>query len=460
MSEKKRALVVDDSKSARLVLRRMLERHDLAVDTVESAGQALDFLIHHRPDAIFMDHMMPGMDGFEAVKAIKNNPATATIPVMMYTSKGGDLYLGQARALGAVGVLPKTVAPGELFESLQKIGLVKDRRAESRKPAEEGASERSEDIGKRTITPRPITPFAEPGMQNSQLGLDAAELDDHIRNLLEEQRVEIRKDMLLSMDTVSKQTGNRLNKELNETLDALKQGLPWIQTPSLVPTIVLGVLLLVSMIWNFSTHRHEGDEASAISAANTVRAASEQLAGQAEQQAEARQLDTGDLLNKVWQMAGWAINQELLYPFDEVALDMQRADMIEQLLIRLSEIGYTGKVILETHVGEFCLLGDQEAGFRLPTPELTVDQCDFIGNPVQPTDLPAAHQSLRFANFVNSTPLLREGELAMEVVAASRTEPLVEYPDKSAETTARVWNEVAAKNNRVVVFLQPESGGS
>ena len=36
-----------------------------------------------------MDHMMPGMDGFQAVRAIKTNPATATIPIMMYTSQAG-----------------------------------------------------------------------------------------------------------------------------------------------------------------------------------------------------------------------------------------------------------------------------------------------------------------------------------------------------------------------------------
>ena len=65
----------------------------------------------HRPDVIFMDHMMPGMDGFQAVQAIKNNPRTATIPIMMYTSQEGELYVGQARALGAVGVLPKQVKP-------------------------------------------------------------------------------------------------------------------------------------------------------------------------------------------------------------------------------------------------------------------------------------------------------------------------------------------------------------
>jgi CheY-like chemotaxis protein len=455
MSKQKRALVVDDSKSARLVLRRMLEKHDLAVDTVESAGQALDFLIHHRPDVIFMDHMMPGMDGFEAVKAIKNNPQTATIPVMMYTSKGGDLYLGQARALGAVGVLPKTVAPAELFESLRKIGLVKERRSEPRTLDEEDASERAEDIKTRSISPPPGAPFMEPGMQDSAKSLNAAQLDTHLRSLLEEQRVEIRKDMLLSMDTVSQQTNNRLNKELDEKLDAFKQQLPPVQTPSMVPTIALAGLLLVSLIWNFSMHRQHEQATSAVSAGNDVEASSQQEAEQTISKLEALQAETVALLSKSWQLTSWAINQELLYPYDEIALDGARADMVEQLLTRLFETGYTGKVILHTHAGEFCLLGDQETGFRLPPPDITVDQCEFIGNPVQAADLPAAHQSLSFANFVNSTPLLNEGQLTMEVVAASRADPLYAYPDKPEGPTAQVWNEVAAKNNRVVIILEP-----
>jgi CheY-like chemotaxis protein len=169
MSKQKRALVVDDSKSARLVLRRMLEKHGIAVETVESARAALDFLSNQRPDVIFMDHMMPGMDGFEAVRAIKTNPQTATIPVMMYTSKGGDLYLGQARALGAVGVLPKTVAPAELFESLQRIGLVEDRRDSPRTLDDEAASERAEDLPAAAM---PAARFMEPGMRQPAGTLD------------------------------------------------------------------------------------------------------------------------------------------------------------------------------------------------------------------------------------------------------------------------------------------------
>ena len=107
----KRALVVDDSKSARVILSRMLEKYDIEVDMAESAEQAIEYLRHDRPDAIFMDHLMPGMDGLQAVKTIKSNPQTAMIPIMMYTSQEGELYVGQARALGAMGVLPKQVRP-------------------------------------------------------------------------------------------------------------------------------------------------------------------------------------------------------------------------------------------------------------------------------------------------------------------------------------------------------------
>src|SRR5580693_5259351 len=110
----RRALVVDDSRSARAFLTRELERHELAVD----------YLATRRPDVIFMDHLMPGMDGFQAVQAIKNNPRTATIPIMMYTSQEGELYLSQARALGAIGVLPKQIKHADVSKALDQLHLL------------------------------------------------------------------------------------------------------------------------------------------------------------------------------------------------------------------------------------------------------------------------------------------------------------------------------------------------
>ena len=125
---RKSALVVDDSKSARVILSRMLEKYDIEVDMAESAEQAIEYLKTNRPDAIFMDHLMPGMDGLQAVQAIKGNPKTAMIPIMMYTSQEGELYVGQARALGAMGVLPKQVRPVDVSKVLYELHLLPDRR--------------------------------------------------------------------------------------------------------------------------------------------------------------------------------------------------------------------------------------------------------------------------------------------------------------------------------------------
>ncbi len=130
MTTGKRALIVDDSRSARVILSRMLEQHGMTVDTAESAEQALEYLQRSRPDVIFMDHLMPGMDGFQAVQTIKADPLTATIPLMMYTSQEGELYVSQARALGAVGVLPKTVRPVDVSRILYQLHLLPDRRTQ------------------------------------------------------------------------------------------------------------------------------------------------------------------------------------------------------------------------------------------------------------------------------------------------------------------------------------------
>src|SRR4026208_2307707 len=124
----KRALIVDDSLSARVILSRMLEHHGMAVDTAESAEQALEFLAQSRPDVIFMDHLMPGMDGVQAVQAIKGDPQNAAIPLMTYTAQEGELYVSQARALGAIGVLPKTVRPVDVSRVLYQLHLLPDPR--------------------------------------------------------------------------------------------------------------------------------------------------------------------------------------------------------------------------------------------------------------------------------------------------------------------------------------------
>lgn len=103
----KNALIVDDSRSAQIMLKRLLNKIHIESKVVDCAEDALAFLETHTPDIIFMDHMMPGIDGLEATSRIKANPRTADIPTIMYTSKDDADYQVQARNCGAQGVLPK-----------------------------------------------------------------------------------------------------------------------------------------------------------------------------------------------------------------------------------------------------------------------------------------------------------------------------------------------------------------
>ncbi len=112
------ALIVDDSKLARITLQRLLEKRNFQVRLAESASEALSLLETELPDIIFMDHLMPEIDGFEAMRRIKANPTTQHIPVVMCTGKEGTGdYDSEAKAIGAAATLSK---PPEL-EQLNQV---------------------------------------------------------------------------------------------------------------------------------------------------------------------------------------------------------------------------------------------------------------------------------------------------------------------------------------------------
>lgn len=101
------ALIVDDSKLARIALKKKLEQRGMQIVMAEDAKQALGVLEETPIDIVFMDHLMPEMDGFEATRQIKANQATTHLPVIMCSGKEKQGYLEEARAIGASNVLPK-----------------------------------------------------------------------------------------------------------------------------------------------------------------------------------------------------------------------------------------------------------------------------------------------------------------------------------------------------------------
>lgn len=127
-----RALIVDDSRTACAILARKLSNFGVESDRCFEGSAALEFLTSNTPDVIFMDHNMPGMDGLEVLKLIKENPDTQDIPVLMYTSNQDADYVEQAKAIGAVDVLPKELGSAYIHQALIKLELLPS----EEKPAE------------------------------------------------------------------------------------------------------------------------------------------------------------------------------------------------------------------------------------------------------------------------------------------------------------------------------------
>lgn len=110
MMRNMKALVVDDSKVGRLTMQKKLEAFGVGVDLAESGLEALNYLERNRPDMIFMDHMMPDLDGFEATRRIKAAPETRNIPVIIISGSDDDAFVRDARAVGALDAIAKPPA--------------------------------------------------------------------------------------------------------------------------------------------------------------------------------------------------------------------------------------------------------------------------------------------------------------------------------------------------------------
>lgn len=117
----KTALVVDDSKSARFALRRFLENHNYTVETAESAAEAYACLRGELPQVIFLDQVMPGINGFEALQHLKSQPRTREVPVVICSSNEGEAFNAEARAAGAAAVLQKPPSAEQLSRILRQL---------------------------------------------------------------------------------------------------------------------------------------------------------------------------------------------------------------------------------------------------------------------------------------------------------------------------------------------------
>ncbi len=118
----RRVLIIDDEDDIREVAQASLElMGDWEVLAEPSGAAGVRRAAEAHPDAILLDVMMPGMDGPATLEALRADPATRDIPVVLLTAKGRSAERSSLEALGTAGVLAKPFDPMALSDDLARI---------------------------------------------------------------------------------------------------------------------------------------------------------------------------------------------------------------------------------------------------------------------------------------------------------------------------------------------------
>lgn len=114
-------LVVDDDPQIVRVVEINLTQEGYQIRTAGDGEAALAAVREERPDLVILDVTMPRMDGFEALKRLKADPALADIPVIMLTARAEDEEVFEGYGTGAKWYLTKPFEPGELRRVVRQV---------------------------------------------------------------------------------------------------------------------------------------------------------------------------------------------------------------------------------------------------------------------------------------------------------------------------------------------------
>jgi twitching motility two-component system response regulator PilH len=114
-----KVLVCDDSTADRINLEGIVSNAGYTVVSASSGREALEKAKTEKPDLIFMDVLMPEVDGFAATRALQNDPATKHIPVVLVTSKGQKADRIWAQMQGAKDLVAKPYTSDQIVEQLR-----------------------------------------------------------------------------------------------------------------------------------------------------------------------------------------------------------------------------------------------------------------------------------------------------------------------------------------------------
>jgi hypothetical protein len=372
----------------------------------------------------------------------------------MYTSQEGEVYVGQARALGAMGVLPKQVRPVDVSKVLYELHLLPDRRdmtdpglapAELEQPAVmpsvPGAA--------GTFVPGSPAPSAH-----------LPEWGRRLETALKQQSIDMRRFIVASLDGFA----TRMAADLRHAAPpaaAAELPPPSPKRQPVWPWAAFGAALLIAAacaaLWE-STRADLSQsraELAALHSANTeLRHAHDDLAAAVK-----------DLTAAVASSAANASKPPFAavlpraepVPYGEIPFDRSRLEVLRDLLVKLEAQGFRGVVTVTSLTGLFCLSGNAADGFAPANAALPAGKCDLVGNPFDESLTGQQRESLAFANLIAGVRQRTSGSITVALENAGSSRPGIPYPPRSEALTAGEWNRAAAANNRVEFAAEPSA---
>jgi two-component system, OmpR family, phosphate regulon response regulator PhoB len=117
----KTILLADDEANLRILVRTTLDDPEYCILEATDGTAALELARKERPDLLVLDWMMPGINGIEVAQALRQDPETTHIPIILLTAKGQEADKAQGHSLGTSAYIVKPFSPLELLQKVQEI---------------------------------------------------------------------------------------------------------------------------------------------------------------------------------------------------------------------------------------------------------------------------------------------------------------------------------------------------
>ena len=114
-------LIVDDSPTEIHIFKKILEKRGYKTEVARDGQEGLEIARQIQPDLILMDVVMPVLNGFQATRKLRNEEATANIPIIMVTTKDQQTDINWGKRQGANEYLVKPVMPAELLDKIKSL---------------------------------------------------------------------------------------------------------------------------------------------------------------------------------------------------------------------------------------------------------------------------------------------------------------------------------------------------